>query len=107
HRATARGLPRAEPIPDGADQVIPPRIDPARTYAVSLGEASHRVGREDALVTMVEFADFQCGFCRKVEPVLAELAGQYGEDLRLVFRHLPLGNNPESRLIAEAAMAAG
>lgn len=107
HRVTARGLPRAEPIPDGADEPPMPRIDPARTYAIGLGQASHRRGRDDALVTIVEVGDFLCGFCGRVQPVLAELAQHYGDDVRFVFRHMPLGNNPASRLCAEAAIAAG
>ena len=42
-----------------------------------------------------------------VQPILAELKQEYGDDLRLVFRHLPLGGNPESRRLAEVAAAAG
>jgi protein-disulfide isomerase len=39
---------------------------------------------------MVEFADFQCSYCRREEPVVAHLGTVYGADLRLVFKHLPL-----------------
>lgn len=107
HRVTSRGLARAEPIPEGADMPLAPRIDPARTYAIGLGQPSHRRGRDDALVTIVEVGDFLCGFCGRVQPTLAEIATQYGNEVRFVFRHMPLGNNPASRLVAEAALAAG
>ena len=107
HRVTARGRARAEPIPDGADLVPPPRLDPDATYAVGLGNSFQRRGGDDALVTVVEFGDYRCGYCIKVEPVLEELEKSYGREVRFVFRNQPLGGNPESRLIAEAAMAAG
>ncbi|HLU67080.1 MAG TPA: thioredoxin domain-containing protein [Kofleriaceae bacterium] len=107
HRVTGRGLPRAAPVPEGADMPAIPRIDEGARYPVGLGEASHRRGRDDALVTIVEFGDFTCGFCARVQPTLRALERRYGDDLRIVYRHMPLGNRPESRLIAEAAAAAG
>jgi protein-disulfide isomerase len=106
HRVTARGRPRASSIPDGADLVPPPRLDPDGLYQVGLGDPSQRKGREEALVTIVEFGDFNCGYCAKVQPVLAELARSYGDEVRFAFRHMPRGSD-ESRVIAEAALAAG
>ncbi|HEU5059891.1 MAG TPA: thioredoxin domain-containing protein [Kofleriaceae bacterium] len=107
HRVTARGRARAEPVPDGADLVPPPRVDPAAIYPVSLGARWQRRGPDDALVTVVEFGDYRCGFCIKVRPLLAELERSYAGQVRFVYRHLPLGGNPESRLVAAASMAAG
>ena len=107
HRVTARGRVRAEPVPDGADLVPPPRVDPDTIYPVSLGARWQSRGPDDALVTVVEFGDFRCSFCVKVQPVLAELEKSYRGQIRFVYRHLPLGGNPESRLVAHAAMAAG
>ncbi len=107
HRVTARGRQRAEPVPDGADLVPPPRVDPDTVYPVALGARWQSRGPADALVTVVEFGDFRCGFCVKVQPVLAELEKSYRGQIRFVYRHLPLGGNPESRLVAHAAMAAG
>lgn len=107
HRVTARGRVRAGAVPDGADLVAPPRVDPDAVYPVSLGAPWQRRGPDDALVTIVEFGDFRCGFCVKVQPVLAELERSYRGQIRFVYRHLPLGGNPESRLVALAAMAAG
>ncbi len=107
HRVTARGRARAEAVADGADLVAPPRVDPDAIYPVGLGAAWQRRGPDDALVTIVEFGDFRCGFCIKIQPVLAELERSYRGQIRFVYRHLPLGGNAQSRLIAEAAMAAG
>jgi len=105
-RVVAGGLRQIGPIASGADQVAEPELDPATTYAVGAGAPGQRLGPDDALVTLVEFGDYRCGYCARVLPFLAQLKQHYGADLRLVFRHLPLGNNPESRRLAEVAAAA-
>ena len=108
-RLTTGGLRRAGPISAGADEVFEPRLDPMapENRAAGLGLPAERLGPDDALVTVVEFGDYRCGYCARMVPILAELKQQYGDDLRIVFRFLPLGGNPESRRLAEAAAAAG
>src|SRR5262245_21210357 len=49
-------------------------------------------GSGDALVNIVEFADFQCPFCRIAEPTIARVLKEYGGKVRLFFRHLPLAS---------------
>jgi protein-disulfide isomerase len=81
----------------------------AAIYRVPLVDAPARGGREPK-VTIVEFSDFQCPFCGRVVPTLAELEKQYGADLALVFRHNPLPFHPQAMpaaLAAEAARAQG
>ena len=70
-------------------------------------ERDHIRGPEhDALVTLVEYGDFECPYCGQAEPAVRELVSQYGE-LRFVFRHLPLADvHPHAELAAEAAEAA-
>jgi Na+/H+ antiporter NhaA len=61
---------------------------------------------DDALVTLVEYGDFECPYCGQAEPAVRELIKEYGE-LRFVFRHLPLTDvHPHAQLAAEAAEAA-
>jgi len=68
----------------------------------------HIRGTEDAPVTLVEYGDFQCPYCRQAESVVRELLEAFGDDLRLVWRHLPLSHlHPDAQLAAEAAEAAG
>ncbi|HEY7207375.1 MAG TPA: Na+/H+ antiporter NhaA [Gaiellaceae bacterium] len=70
-------------------------------------ERDHVRGPDDALVTLVEFGDFECPFCGQAEPVVRELLADFGDDLRYVFRHLPLSDvHPHAQLAAEAAEAA-
>jgi Na+/H+ antiporter NhaA len=78
------------------DLAVP--VDPERDHI--------RGPKEDALVTLVEYGDFECPYCGQAEPVVRELISQYGE-LRFVFRHLPLTEvHPHAQLAAEAAEAA-
>ena len=64
-------------------------------------------GAEDAPVTIVEFADFQCPYCRELEGVLGQVMDAYGDHIRFVYRHFPLTNiHPGARIAAEASMCA-
>jgi Na+/H+ antiporter NhaA len=70
-------------------------------------ERDHIRGPADALVTLVEYGDFECPHCGQTESVIRELLAGFGE-LRYVWRHLPLGDvHPHAQLAAEAAEAAG
>ena len=64
-------------------------------------------GPDDARVTIVEFSDFQCPFCQRALPVLEEITKRHPEDVRVVYRHLPLDSiHPRARASAEAAACA-
>lgn len=66
------------------------------------------VGPADAKVTLVEFFDYNCGFCKRATPWVEEAAEKYGDDLRIVFKELPIldDRTRTSRLAARAALAA-
>ena len=67
----------------------------------------HVRGSDDAPVTLVEYGDFECPYCGRAEPVVREVVEEFGDDLRYVFRHLPLADvHPNAQLAAEAAEAA-
>jgi Na+/H+ antiporter NhaA len=70
-------------------------------------ERDHVRGAVDAPVTVVEYGDFECPYCGQAEPVVRELIRDFGEDVRYVWRHLPLNDvHPHAQLAAEAAEAA-
>ncbi|MEM7157769.1 MAG: thioredoxin domain-containing protein [Myxococcota bacterium] len=79
--------------------------DPAKRHVVPVGEGRPSLGPADALVTVIEFSDFQCPFCSRVAPTIHDLPGRH-DDVRVVFRQLPLPNHAEARPAAIAALAA-
>ena len=58
----------------------------------SIRSAITSVGRSDAPVTLVEYGDFECPYCGMAEPVIRELLVDFGDDVRYVWRHLPLND---------------
>jgi Na+/H+ antiporter NhaA len=78
---------------------LDPPVDPAR---------DHVRGSLGAPLELVEFGDVECPFCGRATGVLSELRRRFGDDLRYVFRHLPLPDvHPHAELAAEAVEAAG
>jgi protein-disulfide isomerase len=64
-------------------------------------------GPADAPVTIVEFSDFHCPFCRSVQPTLNALLQKYPSQVRLVYRHFPLDSlHPQARRASEASWCA-
>ena len=87
------GLTPAEPL---IDLAVP--VDPER---------DHVRGMKDSAVTLVEYGDFECPYCGRAEAAIRELLADFANDLRYVWRHLPLSDvHPQAQLAAEAAEAA-
>jgi protein-disulfide isomerase len=80
--------------------IEPPRVEvTAETLRVR--------GPEDAPVSIIEFSDFQCPFCRQVQPALAAVQAKYGDQVRWSFKDLPLSSiHPQAQKAAEAARCA-
>jgi protein-disulfide isomerase len=58
-------------------------------------------------VTIVEFTDFHCPFCKRVLPTLTQIERQYGEKVTVVFRDFPLDRlHPQASKAHEAARCA-
>jgi len=64
-------------------------------------------GPSDAKVTMIKYSDFECPYCAKFRDTMDELLDEYGNDVRLVFRHFPLSFHANARSAAMAAECAG
>jgi protein-disulfide isomerase len=91
--------------PQQKQQAKPGRPDPSKNYGVPTG-GRPAAGPADALVTIVEFSDFQCPFCTRVNPTIAEIKKKYPNDVRVVFRQQPLPMHKEAPGAAKAALAA-
>jgi len=73
-----------------------------------VGERDHILGPADAPVTLVEYGDLECPYCRQVNPVIRELRRRLGGRVRYVFRHFPIRTaHVHAQLAAEATEAAG
>ncbi|MGN0041911.1 MULTISPECIES: Na+/H+ antiporter NhaA [unclassified Rhodococcus (in: high G+C Gram-positive bacteria)] len=73
-------------------------VDPGR---------DHVRGPDNAPLTLVEYADFECPFCTRATGGIQEVRTHFGDDLRYVFRHFPLDAvHPHARFAAEASEAA-
>ncbi|MBW2543341.1 MAG: thioredoxin domain-containing protein [Deltaproteobacteria bacterium] len=87
---------------DQADAEI--LLEPSRIEVEAIGPAK---GPDDAVVTIIEFSDFQCPFCQRVVPTIDQIAAKYPTQVRIVFRNLPLNNiHPRAQAAAEAAACA-
>jgi protein-disulfide isomerase len=77
--------------------------DTRTVFKVPVG-SSPQLGSPNALVTIIEFSDFQCPFCSRVEPQLKSVRDKYGDKVRLVWKNEPLPFHPAAPPAAEAAM---
>ena len=104
--AAIKALPAAAPARAAAQQPSRGgRPDPNRRYDITVGESPAK-GPEQAKVTIVEWSDFQCPFCSRVTPTLDQINKEYGDQVRIVFKHLPLGIHPKAPAAHAAAEAA-
>jgi protein-disulfide isomerase len=83
----------------------PRRPDPQKVHKIEVGNAPIR-GSKNAKVTIVEWADFQCPFCVRVNPTLEQIIKEYGDKVRIAFKHLPLSMHAKARAAHSAAEAA-
>lgn len=64
-------------------------------------------GPDTAKITIIEFSDFQCPFCSKADETIKEVVAAYPDNVKLVFKNLPLPFHNEAEPAAVAALAAG
>jgi protein-disulfide isomerase len=85
------------PEPVGLKLIRP--VDPDR---------DHIRGKPDAPLTLVEYGDYECPFCSRATGGIDEVAEHFGDEMRYVWRHLPLERvHPRAFDAARAAEAAG
>jgi len=79
------------------------KLEPVRVDVAATGPAK---GPASAPVTIVEFSDFQCPFCSRLLPTIAEVEKKYGDKVRVVFRQFPLSFHEHAEKAAEASLCA-
>jgi protein-disulfide isomerase len=96
---------RTSPPPEPTAQAQPGQPDPSKTYKVELGTSPVK-GSDKALVTIIEWSDFECPFCSRVGPTIKQIEDTYGDKVRIAFKNQPLPMHPDAPLAAEAGLAA-
>ena len=75
---------------------------------VAVSADDHVQGDDQALVTLVEYGDYECSHCGHAYPIVRRIQERFGRKLRFVFRNFPLSNlHPNAAVAAEAAEFAG
>ncbi|MEE2791179.1 MAG: DsbA family protein [Acidobacteriota bacterium] len=80
-------------------------LEPPRT-TIETDANDPAFGSRNATVEIVEFSDFQCPFCQRLNGTLEQLKTDYGDDVRLVFKDYPLPNHAQAFKAAEAGNCA-
>jgi protein-disulfide isomerase len=91
------------PAPEAKNEK--PEEEDKTIWKIPVGDAPVS-GPDNALVTIVEFSDFQCPFCKRVGDTLKKVKETYGDKTRLVWKHEPLPFHPRAEPAAELAVLA-
>jgi len=83
----------------------PPPEDPDKVFKIDTTGSPYR-GPKGASVVIVEFSDFQCPYCGKLQPLLKQVLEAYPKQVKLVFKQFPLSFHIHARPAALASMAA-
>jgi protein-disulfide isomerase len=96
---------KAAPAKKGDDEEEGEKEDPKTVFKVPVGSAPIQ-GKVDAPVTVLVFSDFQCPYCKRVEPTMAKIKETYGDKVRMVWKHEPLPFHPRAVPAAQLALEA-
>lgn len=89
----------------GKEYGVKSYLEPSRTTIATAGRPSK--GPSNAPVTIVEFSDFECPFCRALFPTLQRIESDYKDKLRVVYLQFPLATlHTHARKAAEASLCA-
>lgn len=77
------------------------------TGKITINANDHIRGNKDAKITLVEFSDFQCPYCKRFHPTMQEIMKNYNGQVRWVYRNFPLSFHRNAQKSAEAAECAG
>jgi len=104
--ATGTGTPSPTATRPTTAPARAPRPADTTVYRIPVDDSPIR-GSADALVTLVEFSDYQCPYCRQAHATVQQVERKYAGKIRVVMKQFPLSFHPQARPAALAAMAAG
>lgn len=93
----------AAPTPPAGGDEVPPPSGPVK----EVGSGDHIKGGKNAKVTLIEYSDFECPFCKRFVPTVEQALKDFPNDVRVVYRHFPLRSiHPNAQKAAEASECA-
>ncbi|MGE0102348.1 MAG: thioredoxin domain-containing protein [Blastocatellales bacterium] len=81
-------------------------IEEPEPFRIEIDQTGPRRGPARAPVTIVEFSDFQCPYCKKATQITARLIQMYGDRIAVVYKHSPSPSHPQAFAAARAAVCA-
>ncbi len=86
----------------------PAQPTPANIQVQPVSDDDHVRGNRNAKVSLIEFSDLECPFCKRFHPTMQQVMDTYGDEVNWVYRHFPLDSlHPKARREAEATECAG
>ncbi len=76
-----------------------------KVWDIPIGQSPF-YGNANALITIVEFSEFQCPYCARIAPYMDTLMHKYPDKIKLVYKHFPLNFHKDASSAAAASMAA-
>ena len=104
-RLAAANFEQAKGDKDDADEEDKEAAEAKVVHKIPVGAGPTR-GPATAQVTIIEFSDYQCPYCKRAEETLARVRREYGDKVRIVWRDMPLSFHPRAEPAAQLARAA-
>lgn len=93
--------------PSAADAAIAGDTAPKDIQIEPIGEGDWVKGKRDAKISVIEFSDLECPFCKQFHPSLEKLVAEYPNDVKWAYRHFDIGIHSKMPKEAEAAECVG
>jgi protein-disulfide isomerase len=103
---TKKNFEAPAPTPQGGDKPSQPAADDKTAWRVDVSADEPVKGGKEALVTIVEWSDYQCPFCSKVEPTIKQVMDTYKDDVRVIWKDNPLPFHNRAKPAATVAQMA-